>query len=111
MTTRPRLCPPNRDTRALHSFPTRRSSDLTGTSADAALVKQYCVTCHNERMKIGGLVLEGLEDRKSTRLNSSHSQSSYAVFCLQKKKRHRAGRRQSPGGSRGRGLGRQPALR
>src|SRR2546430_2823541 len=27
------------------------------------------------------------EDRKSTRLNSSHSQISYAVFCLKKKKR------------------------
>src|SRR5438270_92707 len=30
---------------------------------------------------------ELLEDRKSTRLNSSHSQISYAVFCLKKKKR------------------------
>src|SRR5256886_5586336 len=28
------------------------------------------------------------EDRKSTRLNSSHSQISYAVFCLKKKKRY-----------------------
>src|SRR2546430_12232425 len=28
-----------------------------------------------------------LEDRKSTRLNSSHSQISYAVFCLKKKKK------------------------
>src|SRR2546430_4710114 len=28
-------------------------------------------------------------DRKSTRLNSSHSQISYAVFCLKKKKRRR----------------------
>src|SRR5256886_10401250 len=28
----------------------------------------------------------GLADRKSTRLNSSHSQISYAVFCLKKKK-------------------------
>src|SRR5256886_10071260 len=28
---------------------------------------------------------EGLLDRKSTRLNSSHSQISYAVFCLEKK--------------------------
>src|SRR2546427_4774426 len=28
-------------------------------------------------------------DRKSTRLNSSHSQISYAVFCLKKKKQHR----------------------
>src|SRR5688572_32721545 len=30
----------------------------------------------------------GLGDRKSTRLNSSHSQTSYAVYCL-KKKSHR----------------------
>src|SRR5256886_8226722 len=28
----------------------------------------------------------GFQDRKSTRLNSSHSQISYAVFCLKKKK-------------------------
>src|SRR2546430_9045456 len=28
------------------------------------------------------------EDRKSTRLNSSHSQISYAVFCLKKKKQN-----------------------
>src|SRR6266853_2917385 len=28
------------------------------------------------------------EDRKNTRLNSSHSQSSYAVFCLKKKKKN-----------------------
>src|SRR2546430_12908392 len=30
---------------------------------------------------------ERLTDRKSTRLNSSHSQISYAVFCLKKKKK------------------------
>src|SRR3989475_7762981 len=30
-----------------------------------------------------------LEDRKSTRLNSSHSQISYAVFCLKKKKKNK----------------------
>src|SRR3712207_7697820 len=29
---------------------------------------------------------EALEDRKSTRLNSSHANISYAVFCLKKKK-------------------------
>src|SRR2546430_13430998 len=29
-----------------------------------------------------------VQDRKSTRLNSSHSQISYAVFCLKKKKYH-----------------------
>src|SRR2546430_6965850 len=31
----------------------------------------------------------GQRDRKSTRLNSSHSQISYAVFCLKKKKKTR----------------------
>src|SRR2546430_10509333 len=31
--------------------------------------------------------VSGAGDRKSTRLNSSHSQISYAVFCLKKKKR------------------------
>src|SRR3989475_6532816 len=30
-------------------------------------------------------------DRKSTRLNSSHSQISYAVFCLKKKKKEERG--------------------
>src|SRR2546430_17661318 len=30
---------------------------------------------------------EKVKDRKSTRLNSSHSQISYAVFCLKKKKK------------------------
>src|SRR5688572_32293758 len=37
-----------------------------------------------------GIVARPLEpgrDRKSTRLNSSHSQISYAVFCLKKKKK------------------------
>src|SRR2546430_6519090 len=32
-----------------------------------------------------GRLGRGLRDRKSTRLNSSHSQISYAVFCLKKK--------------------------
>src|SRR2546430_7555951 len=37
-----------------------------------------------EILSVSGVVLE---DRKSTRLNSSHSQISYAVFCLKKKTR------------------------
>src|SRR5438876_3796600 len=32
------------------------------------------------------IALLGMEDRKSTRLNSSHPSISYAVFCLKKKK-------------------------
>src|SRR3712207_7642022 len=38
-----------------------------------------------------------LQDRKSTRLNSSHANISYAVFCLKKKKKHH---RQPPSSSR-----------
>src|SRR2546427_6656300 len=41
--------------------------------------------------KLGQIAAEVVErgglDRKSTRLNSSHSQISYAVFCLKKKKK------------------------
>src|SRR2546430_7657461 len=40
----------------------------------------------SEEEEKGGEKEEG-EDRKSTRLNSSHSQISYAVFCLKKKKK------------------------
>src|SRR5438132_3564484 len=60
------------DHRDLHSFPTRRSSDLlggwpTGTAATAVSCSAWP------------------SDRKSTRLNSSHTVISYAVFCLKKK--------------------------
>src|SRR5206468_12947858 len=34
---------------------------------------------------LGGCRIQKLLDRKSTRLNSSHDQISYAVFCLKKK--------------------------
>src|SRR3712207_8025655 len=34
-----------------------------------------------------------VEDRKSTRLNSSHANISYAVFCLKKNKKHVQGLR------------------
>src|SRR6266567_8928711 len=44
----------------------------------------------DQRRRHHGPGLEQLPDadRKSTRLNSSHSQISYAVFCLKKKKKH-----------------------
>src|SRR5688572_32116444 len=41
------------------------------------------VNSERQRGRVEGF----LEDRKSTRLNSSHSQISYAVFCLKKKKK------------------------
>src|SRR2546427_4163518 len=40
------------------------------------------------RILMVGHLLWYHQDRKSTRLNSSHSQISYAVFCLKKKKKH-----------------------
>src|SRR2546427_9087708 len=39
--------------------------------------------------KLGRWITRKLADRKRTRLNSSHSQISYAVFCLKKKKKLR----------------------
>src|SRR3712207_7313108 len=39
--------------------------------------------------RVLGEQLQHTQDRKSTRLNSSHANISYAVFCLKKKKRER----------------------
>src|SRR5688572_32488182 len=39
---------------------------------------------------------DAASDRKSTRLNSSHSQISYAVFCLKKKKNKRQNKATQP---------------
>src|SRR3989475_13036955 len=50
-----------------------------------------------------GELLGTYEDRKSTRLNSSHSQISYAVFCLKKKKTQQ--RRAPPAGRERTSLG------
>ena len=57
-------------------------------------VSQILKYCFENNVKVvprgAGTGLSGaalpLEDRKSTRLNSSHDQISYAVFCLKKKK-------------------------
>src|SRR3712207_7744935 len=41
-----------------------------------------------ERLDLVHLAVAEERDRKSTRLNSSHANISYAVFCLKKKKQH-----------------------
>src|SRR5207245_8195441 len=96
---------------ALHSFPTRRSSDLQ-TKDDtivyalqsdmqnwdppnsvhrASIILGYHVFDHLaardlKTSKVGPSLATAWrnldEDRKSTRLNSSHGSISYAVFCL-----------------------------
>src|SRR5947209_16785612 len=82
------------------SFPTRRSSDLKVSTVTAvwgrgdnrrpqSFPRLSCHArcpkspdCFRIRTTRGG---DGGQDRKSTRLNSSHANISYAVFCLTKK--------------------------
>src|SRR5206468_5653269 len=45
----------------------------------------------DEDLKLLGLPALAESDRKSTRLNSSHDQISYAVFCLKKKRNNSKG--------------------
>src|SRR5436190_18402312 len=97
------LRPPPRST----PFPTRRSSDLP-PEQNHRRQKSYCnrrdsfanegrrcrmlrprafrvrLDVPSGNLSIGREMLA--EDRKSTRLNSSHTVISYAVFCLKKKK-------------------------
>src|SRR5438105_7954871 len=91
--------------RDLHSFPTRRSSDLRGNGRDATALESLgdfkrfpawmwrnadivdligWLRNYNEKQRCQRCATS---DRKSTRLNSSHEWISYAVFCLKKKKK------------------------
>src|SRR3712207_8266946 len=59
------------------------------------------ITIRRSWRRRGGRFSEEVEDRKSTRLNSSHANISYAVFCLKKKKKiityiHLSSQQQSP---------------
>src|SRR5207247_9954991 len=73
-----------RDHRDLHSFPTRRSSDLAVQVHRALPVEEGGAASAGRRRSWGRP--RRRTDRKSTRLNSSHEWTSYAVFCLKKKK-------------------------
>src|SRR5206468_12842109 len=98
-------------TQYFSSFPTRRSSDL-GTLIDLSsrgfpeeiwapgrLARGAGIVCFSGDKLLGGpqagiilardaAVADGLRrDRKSTRLNSSHDQTSYADFCVNKKRK------------------------
>src|SRR5690606_41571103 len=95
--------PPHHAARA--SFPTRRSSDLLEGPVSAVLLSELedrhgGVRAETAQQQVGRVLLRpalvlgrgrvllhriSFEDRKSTRLNSSHVKISYAVFCLRKK--------------------------
>src|SRR5947207_5612399 len=88
----------------LHSFPTRRSSDLKILEEDCKKLNKRFFIFHTEHRPYiilkwaqtadGKIAISNsakgketiVQDRKSTRLNSSHTVISYAVFCLKKKK-------------------------
>src|SRR5207245_9181529 len=91
--------------RDLHSFPTRRSSDLnartvSGAGARAASAPERksstprnveATIARSAVRSVGGrssTLLTALRDRKSTRLNSSHGSTSYAVLPLKKQTTH-----------------------
>src|SRR5207244_11354162 len=93
--------------RCLHSFPTRRSSDLVRViellprlpearrlarrvlhehrQLQRAWLQRCAGLCARPFAHALGAVGDATVDRKSTRLNSSHQIISYAVFCLKKK--------------------------
>src|SRR5262245_64224132 len=83
-------------------FPSRRSSDLLAAVSLAhrggSLLVQGRAVTRTRRHRVGSTSCfahvrsahpRGRADRKSTRLNSSHLGISYAVFCLQKKRRNK----------------------
>src|SRR5947209_15455685 len=68
---------------------------------DGQLFREIQDSCWNPRRRLADCRRHGVDvqvlspvpvmlDRKSTRLNSSHANISYAVFCLKKKKNHKA---------------------
>src|SRR5204863_9953111 len=73
------------DHRDLHSFPTRRSSDLLAGLPALSLPVGFDADGLPVGMQVIGRPFDEATDRKSTRLNSSHVEISYAVFCLKKK--------------------------
>src|SRR5438034_7105079 len=79
------------DHRDLHSFPTRRSSDLDQRRYYLRLsFKGSREKDGDGSMPAPSFFVSQKTDRKSTRLNSSHTVISYAVFCLKKKKSSRS---------------------
>src|SRR5690606_40765571 len=100
----------NVDSRSLHSFPTRRSSDLAALAVAGGNGHGAGLTVAAGGLLVVSVIMsvlllvplndrgkkwtpehrpadwkEQAQDRKSTRLNSSHVKKSYAVFCLKKK--------------------------
>src|SRR2546429_4827348 len=70
----------------------RSSADSQGSSPVVIITQSFAREFWPNEDPIGRQIRFGeQQDRKSTRLNSSHGYISYAVFCLKKKKNARHG--------------------
>src|SRR5689334_23827859 len=67
----------------LDSSPDDPAAQILGMLEKRPLSAAYLA----KALPLADKTIRALEDRKSTRLNSSHSSISYAVFCLKKKKK------------------------
>src|SRR5436190_12859837 len=88
--------PPPRSTLFPYTTLFRSPGDLMAAGAlerHAQFFAAAGVACHDRRAGGIGKELRVTLDRKSTRLNSSHTVISYAVFCLKKKKKEKKKRR------------------
>src|SRR3712207_6960867 len=65
-----------------HKEPSAQSGPATPQPHQSSLPRRIC-RCNQSSFNVTSL---STLDRKSTRLNSSHANISYAVFCLKKKK-------------------------
>src|SRR3712207_7849875 len=76
--------------RSLHGLPVKPDvhvyAKLEGQNPSGSIKDRIVLRMLTEAQRSGEL-RPGI-DRKSTRLNSSHANISYAVFCLKKKKNH-----------------------
>src|SRR5438874_7470107 len=71
-------------------------SDHVKTTTGTAITTEWGLSLHLKRNNVSMLFdMASSGDRKSTRLNSSHVEISYAVFCLKKKKKKNK-KKQSP---------------
>src|SRR3712207_6883625 len=73
------ICPPLAGVRVINALPDTNAVDVVMIDQ-----VEWSLTARNINFRAG----TEHQDRKSTRLNSSHANISYAVFCLKKKKKN-----------------------
>src|SRR5205807_8573277 len=73
--------------------PSRMKKARSGAKLPSALRPALRASCAGNMSDNSDMLSRLTEDRKSTRLNSSHLVISYAVFCLKKKKKKKTKKR------------------